>query len=98
MLFRSDVKQYEAMADAFLGGPRQSSVIECVRGAGDLCRFDTVTEAFGVLSASGQIRTFYRPIPCASVPVFNRAATKAAGLCHGNATNLLYFKAECARW
>lgn len=94
----ADENQYEAMADEFLGGPKQSSVLECVRGRGDLCRFDMLTEAYGILSAKGEIRTFYKPIPCASVPIINRAGIESAGLCHPNATNLLYFKAECARW
>src|ERR1017187_1954302 len=52
----ADENQYEAMADEFLGGPKQSSVLECVRGRGDLCRFDMLSEAYGILSAKGEIR------------------------------------------
>jgi hypothetical protein len=76
----------------------QPSILECVRGRGDRCRFDTLTEMYGILSGKGEIRTFYKPTPCASVPMSNRAAMKLAGRCHNQANNLLYFKAECTRW
>src|SRR5262245_42404810 len=85
-------QQYEALADAFLTDPLLPTVKQCVRAQGDICRFDIISQAFGVLSGSGVIRTFYKPIPCASVadPVV-RAALKASGRCHQEATNLVYF-------
>jgi hypothetical protein len=48
---------YEAMADAFLGGPIGANVAECTRG-GDLVRYNQVTQEFGVLAPGGIIRTY----------------------------------------
>ena len=48
---------YEAMADAFLGGPIGADVAECPRG-GDLVRYNQVTQEFGVLTSGGVIRTY----------------------------------------
>jgi pyocin large subunit-like protein len=91
----ADASEYERLADEFLSGPRQSHVHECTRSGGDLARFCTVTEAYGVVGSNGVIRTFYKPIPCISVPRATRAAMQSAGRCHDKATNFLYFKARC---
>ena len=70
--------EYEQMADRFLTGPRPEGVLERVRPNGDVVRFDPSTDAFGVVSQDGTIRTFYRPDPAV----------------HGRATNLEYFNAQ----
>ena len=80
------VTEYFEQADEFLGGPRQANTLECRRlcrdgSLGDICRFDTVTQAFGVLSANKVIRTYYVPNP----------------LIHLQATNLAYFQRECRK-
>ena len=70
--------QYEAMADGFLTGRRQSGVLERVRPNGDVVRFNPATNEFGVVSGDGTIRTYYKPDPAV----------------HGHATNLDYFNAQ----
>jgi hypothetical protein len=85
------------MADAFWGDPKPPHVLEHRRKRGDLIRFDTNTEAMSVVDGKSVIRTFFRPVPCVSLPVAQRAATKLLGRCHDHATNLLYFQAECLR-
>lgn len=72
---------YEALADAFLGGPKTATTLECIRGQGDIVRFDPTTDEYGVLAANGEIRTYFKPQPAE----------------HGHPINLDYFHAECAR-
>jgi hypothetical protein len=73
---------YETRAGSFLGGPQGLTTLHHVGTlGGDVLRFDTVTEEFGILSARGTIRTYFRPDP----------------MIHGLATNLAYFLQECAR-
>jgi hypothetical protein len=43
------------------------------------------------------IRTLYKPIPCASLPVGARARMVLERRCHREGSNLLYFKLECAK-
>lgn len=94
----TDAQHYEALADGFLGGTPGTGVQQCIRSRGDTIRYDPKTEEFGVLDRASMIRTYYRPIPCITVPVASRAVMQRAGKCHKYANNLLYFKAECARW
>lgn len=89
---------YAAMADAFWVDPKPPQVLECRRSRGDLMRFDTITETIGVVDSKSVIRTFFRPVPCASLPAAQRAAISLLGRCHDHANNLLYFQAECSRW
>lgn len=70
--------EYEQMADAFLTGPKGPNTLEIVRPNGDIVRFDPTTDAFGVVSANGTIRTYYVPDPAV----------------HGYSTNLDYFNAQ----
>lgn len=90
--------EYEEAADTFLTEPLRSGVHEHVRSRGDLLRYDSGTDAFGVLDSGGVIRTFFKPVPCSSLSGKVRVAAKRAGLCHGCANNMLYFKQECKRW
>jgi len=90
--------EYEEQADTFLSGSLSTSAFQCVRKQGDLVRYDTSTQAYGVLDKNRVIRTFFKPVPCASVPALARKAVAQSGRCHGQATNLLYFQSECQKW
>lgn len=94
----SNAQEYERFADDFLSGPVLTGVQECVRGRGDRVRYDPATQCYGVLDNRGTIRTYYKPVPCNTVPVSVRAAIRLAGRCHGHTTNLSYFQAECRKW
>jgi filamentous hemagglutinin len=93
----SNAAEYEQMADAFLGGNKPSTVHECIRRCGMKVRYDPVDESFGVLDGADIIRTYYKPIPCSSLPGSIRAASRQAGRCHQYANNLVYFKVECLK-
>ena len=93
----SNAKQYEELADAFLGGSKSEDVRECVRQNGARLRYDPMTEAFGILDADGVCRTYYKPVPCSSLRGSIRASMKQSGRCHPHANNLVYFKAECKK-
>lgn len=80
------------MADAFLGGAKAATVHECVRSCGMKVRYDSADEAFGVIDSTDIIRTYYKPVPCSSLPGAARAVAKQAGRCHACANNLVYFK------
>ena len=71
--------EYLALADAFLGGPRTHSTLECTRGNGEIVRYNDATREFGVLTRSGFILTYFK----ASVHV------------HKLPSNLEYFQQEC---
>jgi hypothetical protein len=91
-------EDYGHMAEIFLMGVQPPSVVQCRRNKGDLIRFDTVTGAYGVLDRNNIVRTFFKPIPCASIPPQRRPLMKERGRCHHLANNLLYFHWDCARW
>lgn len=76
-------RQYEAMADAFLLGSKSSTALDYTRSQGDVVRFDPVTDEFGVLSATGEVRTYFKPVP---------------GVTHARSTNLEYFEVSCLRF
>jgi hypothetical protein len=83
--------EYEALADRFLNKPKTSQMHECSRlKGGDRVRFDKVTNEFGVVSPGGVIRSYYIPIPCASLPL-GRPKIR----CHKLPTNLDYVIATC---
>ena len=75
-----NARDYEAKADAFPLGSKSSTVLDYTRSQGDLVRFDPATDEFGVLSASGEVRTYFRPVP---------------GVTHKRSTNLEYFNVSC---
>src|ERR1035438_468161 len=84
----SNAVEYEQFADTFLGGAALlGSVQECTRKKGDKVRYDPTTQAYGVIDGGGIIRTFYKPVPCSSVPAAVRAAIKQAGRCHPYPSN-----------
>jgi len=88
---------YERMADAFLGGSKLETVHECVRSCGMKLRYDPADEVFGIIDREDIIKTYFKPVPCSSLPGAVRAAAKQRGRCHPYANNLVYFKAECKK-
>jgi hypothetical protein len=94
----ADAKEYEQIADTFLGGPAPlGSSRECTRRMGDKVRYDPTTQAYGVLDGNGVIRTFYKPVPCVTLPFAVRHAVRLAGRCHPYPNNVVYFETECKR-
>lgn len=94
----SHAEEYERFAIAFWDHSVSRGVYEHTRSGGDKLRYDSNTDAFGVLDVTGVIRTYFKPVPCSSLPGHMRAAEKRAGRCHGHANNLIYYKTECKRW
>jgi len=72
---------YEALADRFLGGPIDTRTHQCVRSNGDVLRYSELTQEFGIISARGVIRTYFKPKPRR----------------HRYVTNLTYFRVECLK-
>jgi len=93
----SNANEYERMADEFLGLEKPETVHECVRGSGSRLRYDPMTDAFGVIDQTRVIQTFFKPVPCSSLPGSVREAQRITGRCHRYANNLVYFKAECKK-
>lgn len=85
--------EYERLANQFLTVPLRPGLMECTRKKGDIVRYDTASEEYGVLSAGGLIRTYFKPRPCASLP----SGVPKIG-CHGFPDNIQYFRAMCATW
>ena len=78
-----DALHYEAMADAFLGSPLTPEILECTRAKnGDVVRYNTITDEFGVLSSSQHIRTYFKPKPHDTIKYPN---------------NIAYWKEQCKR-
>jgi pyocin large subunit-like protein len=86
-------KEYERLADLFLTGPPHPNLKKCNRKHGDLVRYDTVTQEYGVLAGGGIIRTYFKPIPCASLPVGAPPLS-----CHEFPNNVEYFLNSCLHW
>ena len=75
-----NARDYATKADAFLLGPKSATALDYTRSQGNLVRFDPATNEFGVLSAAGEVRTYFRPVP---------------GVTHKRSTNLEYFNVSC---
>jgi len=90
--------EYETLADMFLGGAKAPAIQECVRGKGDVVRFNPATDEYGVLDSNGTIRTYFKPVPCSSLSGAIRIVMMQTGRGHRHASNLLYFQSECNRW
>jgi len=91
-------EEYENLADTFLGGPKAPTAEECNRLGGDVVRYDPMTEEFGVLGTDGVIRTYYKPVPCHTLPPAKRVRPDGRKNCHGLRTNREYFKRTCETW
>ncbi len=89
----ADAQEYERLADRFISAPVGPNLMECTRLRGDKVRYDITTEECAVVSASGAIRTYFRPRPCASLPV---GAIRTR--CDGFPDNIQYFRATCLEW
>ena len=89
--------EYLALAEVFFAQAIAPPVEECSRKHGDAVRFNKATEVFGVLGVGGFIRTFFLPIPCATLPQHERSGAKALTKCHSFATNALYYQAACGQ-
>src|SRR5712692_4554135 len=70
---------YERLADTFLGSGLAPNARECTRRQGDTVRFNPHTNEYGVLDSSGIIRTYFKPVPCISVPAQHRLAIARSG-------------------
>lgn len=90
--------EYQTLADAFWSDPKPAHVHECRRRRGDIIRFDPTSQTFSAVDNKSVIRTFFKPIPCGSITIAQRAAMRNAGRCHDYADNLLYFQARCKQW
>jgi hypothetical protein len=86
---------YEFLAKQFLAVVVAPPVQECIRKYGDIVRFNAATDEFCVMSISGLIRTFFRPRPCHTLPLSQRAIARTAKRCHDFASNQLYYQAAC---
>ena len=84
--------EYELEAERFLLLPPHPDLLEFSRAHGDKVRYHKMTQEFAVLSSAGVIRTYFRPVPCSSLPPLQPKKN-----CHGMPDNLQYFTAECAR-
>lgn len=83
-------QHYEQLAEAFLAQPLSRHHKECYRVTGDQCRYNMVTEEYAVRSQSGVIRTYFKPIPCWTLPNGGPPPD-----CHPYPDNLKYFRASC---
>lgn len=76
------LEEYIKKADIFLGGPKDSDIIECVRQNGNILRYNPVSDEFGVIDANKVILTFY------VINLDLRAKAKYP-------TNINYFQRQC---
>jgi pyocin large subunit-like protein len=86
--------RYEHLADRFLSGPKVASYFECNRSRGDLVRYNPSTNELGVISKDGIIRTYFKPVRCASLP----AALSGIKKCHNAPTNMQYVESLCTQY
>ena len=56
-----DQADYVAGAQDLLDGQPGDGVLEGIRSNGDILRYDTSTGSFGARTATGVIKTFFRP-------------------------------------
>jgi pyocin large subunit-like protein len=83
-------KEYEAMADRFMAGPLAPHLMECTRRNLDIIRYDTITTEYAVCTSAGIIRTYFKPVPCASIPMGGPRVP-----CHNYIDNVAYFRVTC---
>ncbi len=58
----SKEEDYEALADAFCGGPKNANTQECRRRRdGAVLRYNPVTNEFGVLHTGNYVGTYFKP-------------------------------------
>jgi len=87
---------YARMADDLWGEPKPAHVRECLRvGGNGMVRFDPTTDVYGVIDANRYIRTFFKPVPCVTLPPAVAAHWRKLGKCHQWPDNLTYFIERC---
>lgn len=74
----SNPPDYEAQAARFLAGRPSQGILEIVRTNGDIVRYNTSTNEFGIITQDGIIRTYFKPDPAV----------------HGYPSNMEYFYAQ----
>jgi pyocin large subunit-like protein len=84
------ITEYEKLAQDFLNEPKVSWFHECFRKAGDLVRYDSVTNRLAISSPKGVIRTFFKPRFCKDLPPADRIKK-----CHNEVSHLEYAKKVC---
>ena len=47
------------------------------------------------MRSNGTIKTYFKPVPCSSLPAAQAAVSILAGKCHSKVSNLDYFRREC---
>lgn len=87
----ADKALYETSASEFLTKPRTPTILQCQRKGGDIVRYDTATEEFGVLGWNGYIRTYFIAVPNDGTWFRGRMDM------HPHATNLEYYRENCKR-
>jgi hypothetical protein len=78
----SSEKEYEENAVRFMWGECTENMRQCRNSRGDVVRFDTITEEFGIRSSDGYVRTYYIPNP----------------LEHQRTSNASYFVSNCVKY
>ena len=58
-----NIAEYVKQADRFLTGPLRSTTLQKIRSNGDIIRYDTKTQEFGVITKDDVIRSYYKPDP-----------------------------------
>lgn len=89
----TDESDYLQKCKLFLNADKSlhANIQECERKDGDIVRFDARTNEFGIMSISGIIRTYYKPLPRHIAP------TGYVGKTHAFLTNQLYFEDNCKK-
>jgi pyocin large subunit-like protein len=84
-------EEYEAMADGFMNRqPVIPPLYECIRPNGMICRYDSVTEEYGIKYTWGYIATYFKPVAAGHLPKHLRPVPS-----HGFRTNMEYFRQKC---
>ena len=90
----TDDGDYQAAAREFLNADRSihTDIQECTRAdTGEVIRFNAVTDEFAIMSSSGIIKTYYKPMPRSLAP----PSYPRHKFTHRFATNQLYFEDNC---
>ncbi|MGC1376938.1 MAG: hypothetical protein WA821_11965 [Anaerolineales bacterium] len=85
---------YFEMAKALLetDPAKNLDVLGCIRCNGDIIRFNRITNEFAIMTASGIIRTYFKPQPRITAP-----AGTPRRKTHSYPSNTDYFWNECGR-
>ena len=90
----TDAHAYERMAEAFWNGPKLLHIHECTRQNGDTIRFDANADEYSVLDTNKVIRTYFKPVPCSSLGLADRALAIRTGKCHGESSRKYFSRSS----